>query len=360
MCPARLAAGTRVGLDFPATAARPCLNEEARFMSEKSNGPLVVGVDLGGTKTLVGIVDAQNRPLGRAKRATPAQEGGQAILHTIVECIDEALAEAQVKRGDIAGVGVGSPGPLDPKAGVILFSGNLNVKDYPLGPELSKILGRPVLLQNDVRVGGYGEFKLGAGRGCRNLIVAFVGTGIGGCVVVDGQVIAGFTSNAGEVGHIVVKAGGARCGCGQRGCMEALASKTAIARRVRKAMRRGIPTTLASKLEGKQSRLKSRDLAAAVAAGDAVVIREVHRAAHYLGLGFASLINVLGPEMVIVGGGVAGALGPKWLETIRNAARPHILFDPDHKIKIEPAALRDDAGILGAALLAREQFAPAT
>ncbi|HEV3163649.1 MAG TPA: ROK family protein [Isosphaeraceae bacterium] len=320
----------------------------------------VVGIDLGGTKTLVGIVDAQNRILGRAKRPTPAKEGADAILRTMLDAVEEALGLASVSRSDLLAVGVGSPGPLDLERGVILHTPNLNVRDFPLGPELAKALGRPVLVQNDVRVGGYGEFRLGAGRGYRDIIAAFVGTGIGGCIISAGQMLAGRTGNAGEVGHIVVKAGGAKCGCGSRGCLEAVASKTAIARRIGKAIRKGIPSVLSSKLDSRNSRLKSRDLAAAVAANDAVAIREVKRAAHYLGLGMGSLVNVLGPEIVIIGGGVSGALGAPWIDMIRIAARQQILVDPDKQIKIELAGLGDDAGILGASLLAREKFARET
>jgi glucokinase len=326
-------------------------------MAGQGSEPPVVGVDLGGTKILVGVVDSEHRIQGRAKRATPAKDGAEAILKTVVDCIDEALAEAQVSRTEVAGIGIGSPGPLDAEAGVILFSANLNVKDFALGPDLAKAVGRPVLVQNDVRVGGYGEFRLGAGRGKRDLIVAFVGTGIGGCLVQGGKVVTGSTGNAGELGHLVVKAGGPECGCGSHGCMEALASKTAIARRVHKAIRAGIPTMLSTKLTDKQSRLKSRELAAAVQANDAVAIKEVRRAAHYLGLGLGSLINLLGPELVIVGGGVTGALGEPWIELIRESAKRQVLVDPENRIKIEASALGDNSGILGAALLARERFA---
>ena len=154
----------------------------------------------------------------------------------------------------------GHPGPLDPKTGTILFSANMNVRDFPLGAELSAALGRPVLVRNDVRVAGVGEFRLGIGRGYRDVIAAFVGTGIGGCIIRSGQIIEGLTGNAGEIGHMIVKAGGPRCGCGARGCMEALASKTAIARRVEKAIRKGLPTVLADKMARKGGRLKSGDL----------------------------------------------------------------------------------------------------
>lgn len=325
-------------------------------MSLQGDGPPVLGIDLGGTKILSAVIGADNRILGRAKRTTPAKEGGAAILEAMVSCIDEALRSADVGRQDIAGAGIGSPGPLDTKAGVILFSSNLNVRDFPIGPGLSKVLDRPVVVQNDVRVGGYAEFRLGAGRGYRQIIAAFVGTGIGGCVIHDGEIVLGSTGNAGEIGHIIVKAGGPRCGCGARGCLEALASKTAIGRRVQKAVRRGQPTILGEKMARKGGRLKSGDLAEAVAAKDIVALKEVHRAAHYLGLGLGSLMNAFGPEIVIVGGGVAGALGQPYLDLVRTAARSQALTDSGGLIRIERAALGDDAGILGAALLAREKF----
>jgi glucokinase len=325
-------------------------------MAGQDSGRPVLGVDLGGTKILAAVVGGGRTILGRSKRATPASEGGDAILEAIVATIDEALAAAGVHRDDVAGVGVGSPGPLDPKTGVILFSANMNVKDFPLAPDLSARLGKPVLLQNDVRVGGYGEFRLGAGQGYRNILAAFVGTGIGGCLVLDGKIVEGATGNAGEVGHIVVKAGGPRCGCGNRGCMEALASRTAITRRVLKAVRKGIPTILSGKVDKKSGKLKSGDLAAAVVAHDAIALKEVRRAAHYLGVGLGSLVNVLGPEIVIIGGGVAEALGTHFVDLVRATIRTTVIVDPKETIKIEPAALGDDAGVLGAALFASERF----
>jgi glucokinase len=319
----------------------------------------VVGIDLGGTKILAAVIAADNSILGRAKVATPAQEGEAAILGAIVSCVDEALAAARLERGAIAAAGIGSPGPLDLESGVILFTPNLNVRDFALGPCLSGILGCPVMLQNDVRVGGYAEFRLGAGRGYREMIAAFVGTGIGGCLISQGRIVAGATGNAGELGHVVVKAGGPRCGCGAKGCLEALASRTAINRRVTKAIRKGIPTILRDKVTSKGGRLKSGHLADAVAAGDEVAVRAVSRAAHYLGLALGGLINVLGPEIVIIGGGVAQALGDPWIALVREVARAQALVDREATIRIEPAALGDDAGIHGAALLARERFVPA-
>ena len=326
-------------------------------MAIRVAGPLMAGVDLGGTKILAGIVDAENRVLGRAKNSTPAEEGAEAILAALVETVRQAVAEAGIAIGDVKGIGVGSPGPLDADRGVILFSANLNVKDFAIGPEMHAALGPPVLVRNDVRVGGYGEFRLGAGAGKRNVLAAFVGTGIGGCMIVDGKVLVGSTGNAGEIGHILIKPGGSRCGCGRRGCLEAEASRTAITQRIRKAVRKGRSSVLGHKVASKNDKLKSKELAAAYHSGDEVTVAEVNRAAYYLGLGLGSLVNVLGPEVVILGGGVVEALGPDYLNAIVTSARNQILVDPDHQIAILPAALGDDAGILGAALMAREAFA---
>ena len=319
-------------------------------------GRALLGIDLGGTKILAGVVDADNRVLARAKRPTPAREGQAAILAAIVSAARDAIDQSKIDVGDLIGVGIGAPGPLDIEAGVIRFSPNLDVKDFAIGPELAKELGKPVLVRNDVRVGGYGEFKLGAGRGKRDIIAAFVGTGIGGCFIKDGQIVPGFTGNAGEIGHMIIKAGGPVCGCGSHGCLEALASRTAIARRVRKAIRKGIPTALKTAFSGKDGRLKSRELAAAAAIGDSVAVNEIHRAAIFLGLGLASLINIVGPELVIIGGGVVEALGASYVDLVRAEARRHTIGDPDGLVPIVAADLGDDAGILGASLMAREAF----
>jgi glucokinase len=318
----------------------------------------VAGVDLGGTKILAAVVDAENRVLGRDKRPTPAREGGEALLREMVAALDGAIANSGVPRDELAAIGVGSPGPLDVEHGVVLFSPNLAIRDFPLGPRLADHYKRPVMLQNDVTVGGYGEFRLGAGRGYSDVLAAFVGTGIGGCVILDGKLHTGLTGNGGEIGHIVLKAKGPKCGCGRRGCLEALASRTAIARRIRKAIKKGEATALSDLLKSKSARLKSKELAAAYAVRDPVVVREIHRAAHFLGLGLGSLINVLSPEVVIVGGGVAEAIGEHFVGIVRASAHEQAMADPQSITPIVIGALGDDAGVLGAALMAREKFLP--
>ena len=305
---------------------------------------------------LGGVVDADNRILGRAKRSTPAKDGGPAILKSIIDCVDEAVANAGLSRRDITAVGMGSPGPLDVNAGVIIFSANLNVKNYPIGPELSAALERPVLVRNDVRVGGYAEFRLGAGRGFRQIIAAFVGTGIGGCLILDGEIVNGSTGNAGELGHMIIKAGGPRCGCGAGAAWKPWPARPPSLGESKRPFARDYRPCSRKRWPAKEGRLKSRDLAEAVMAKDLLALKEVQRAAHFLGIGLGSLINVFGPEIVIIGGGVAGALGEPYVELVRAAVRTHSLTDPHGTIRIERAALGDDAGILGAALLARENL----
>ena len=319
----------------------------------------VLGIDLGGTKILVGVVDSDNRVLGHAKRMTPARDGGDAIVAEMIDGAREALHDSGVTAADLLAVGIGSPGPLDADRGVILFSSNLNVRDYPLGPNIARALDKPTFVRNDVRAGGWGEYKLGAGKGYRGMLAAFVGTGIGGCVVLDGEIVRGATDNAGEVGHIIVKAGGAVCGCGRRGCMEAYGSKTAIARRLHKAEKKGTASPLAMGLASKSGRLRSRELATAFLAGDETVTHEIHRAARFVGLGLGSVVNVIGPEVVVIGGGVTEAIGQTFVDLIRISFRSQTLVDPDGRIPIVRAELGDDAGILGASLLARDAVAKA-
>ncbi len=325
-------------------------------MNARNDSGLVLGIDLGGTKILAAVVDAQHRILGRAKRSTPAKHGNLAVFEAVWRCAEEAMGDAGIDVGEISAACVGSPGPIDQEKGVILFSANMQVRELPLAAELTRVLDVPAILRNDVRVGAYGEFRLGAGQGYSSLLAAFVGTGIGGCVILNGQIVEGATGNAGEIGHVIVKADGRRCGCGRRGCLEAMASRTAIAKKVSKAIAKGMSSALAGKVSEKGDRIKSRDLAQAYLAADPLALREVERSAKYLGLTIGGLVNLLGPEVVVIGGGVTEAIGESYVNLVRQAARSQILTDPDQKIAIVPAALGDDAGVLGAALMARESL----
>ena len=329
-------------------------------MASKANEGLVLGVDLGGTKTLVAVIDPNNQILGRGKLSTPARQGGDAIVEVIIQAAEIAMAEAGKSLEEISLVGIGSPGPLDVKAGVILFSANMDVVNYPLAARLHDRLKAPVVLRNDVRAGCYAEWKLGAGQGMDNLIGAFVGTGLGGCVILNGQVIEGKNGNAGEIGHIMAKPDGKQCGCGLYGCLELYASKSGLMRRFDKARKQGVASHLFKLWNGKGQKLKSRYLAECYSLGDPFVIEELQLAAKYLGNSLGGLVNLLAPDAIILGGGLSLALGEPWLTWVRVAAREHMLVVPHEGEIIIPAALGDDAGVLGSALLAREATVPST
>jgi glucokinase len=323
-------------------------------MAAKSKNDLVLGIDLGGTKTLVGVVDGEDRILGRGKLSTPSHQGGDAIVDVIAQAAETALLEAGRSIDEVSVIGIGSPGPLDISKGLILFSANLDVVNYPIAQKISERFGVQTLLHNDVRSSCYAEWKLGAGKGMKNLLGAFVGTGLGGCLVIDGKLFEGHGGNAGEIGHIVAKQNGKKCGCGLKGCLEVYASKTGLVRRFSKAKKRGVQSQLFRVWSGPDQKLKSRYLAECYKAGDALVLQELQRAAAYLGGALGGLTNLLAPEAVILGGGVSLALGEPWLNWVRAAAKEHMLVIPEDREMILPAALGDDAGVLGAALLARE------
>jgi len=323
--------------------------------SEKTND-LVVGVDLGGTKILAAVVTADGKIMGQAKRKTKPETGTESVIERIVKTVDDALASAKTLRSEVRAVGIGAPGPIDPDTGTVLMAPNLNGwENVPLAKTLSEQLGVPVFLDNDVNVGTLGEFVYGAGRGAKDVIGVFVGTGIGGGLIIGGQLRSGARHAAGEIGHMIVLAEGPYCGCGNRGCIEALASRTAIVNSLRMAMQSGRKTTLTEALAGGGvERLSSGVLAQAWKSNDTLTVEVLTRVQYYLGLHLASLVNFLDPELIVLGGGVIEALGEDFLQPIRRVAYQHFTQRRDaSQVKIVLSQLGDNAGILGAAVAAR-------
>jgi len=323
--------------------------------SEKTND-LVVGVDLGGTKILAAVVTADGKIMGQAKRKTKPETGTESVIERIVKTVDDALASAKTLRSEVRAVGIGAPGPIDPDTGTVLMAPNLNGwENVPLAKTLSEQLGMPVFLDNDVNVGTLGEFVYGAGRGAKDVIGVFVGTGIGGGLIIGGQLRSGARHAAGEIGHMIVLAEGPYCGCGNRGCIEALASRTAIVNSLRMAMQSGRKTVLTEALAGGGvERLSSGVLAQAWKSNDTLTVEVLTRVQYYLGLHLASLVNFLDPELIVLGGGVIEALGEDFLQPIRRVAYQHFTQRRDaSQVKIVLSQLGDNAGILGAAVAAR-------
>jgi glucokinase len=317
----------------------------------KSN---ILGIDLGGTKVLAAVIGADGTIIGRARAKTRAWRDDEQVFKTIVKTGHQALENAGIDRDQVAAVGIGSPGPIDFSRGLIIETANLKFKNFPLGPRLSEEFGRPAILENDVNAAAYGEFRGGAAQGSRDVVGVFIGTGIGGGLILNGALYRGFSTSAGEVGHMIVKAGGPRCGCGNRGCVEALASRTAIARDVGKAIKRGYRGPI-SRIAGTRSdQLSGKTLKAAYDSGDELVKQIVHRAAKVIGIGIGSLLNVLGLEMVVLGGGVVEAFGSGFVNRVERSAR-EIAFEINSKnVRFARSALGDDAGVIGSAMLAGE------
>ena len=324
-------------------------------------GSNVIGVDMGGTKILAAVVNAEGKILGTAKIPTKADKGASVVIDRIAHCIQKAVDKSRVARESIQAVGIGAPGPLDPGTGVVIFAPNLGWTDVPLKTELENRVGIPTFVDNDVNVGTLGEHAFGAGKGVSTLVGIFVGTGIGGGIIMNGELFHGASKTAGEIGHIIVKAGGPRCGCGRRGCLEALASRTAITRQLQRAIvKKGKKSILPSLTGGDLKLIRSGVLAKALRRNDKLTVKVFKKATKYLGIGIASIVNFLNPEMIVLGGGVVEALDDSFLDAIADVVEAYALPNTLSGVQIVKARLGDDAGILGAAALARQRFAAAT
>lgn len=317
----------------------------------------VIGVDMGGTKILAAVVNAEGRILADAKIPTKADKRATVVIDRIASCIQKAMDKSRVDPRSIQAVGIGAPGPLDPGTGVVIFAPNLGWKDVPLKAELETRTGIHTFVDNDVNVGTLGEHTFGAGQNVQNLVGIFVGTGIGGGIIMQGELFHGASKTAGEIGHIIVKAGGPRCGCGTRGCLEALASRTAMTKQFQKAiLKKGKKSILSELTGGDLGLIRSGTLAKAIQRKDKLTLKVLKRATKYLGVGIGSIVNFLNPEMIVLGGGVVEALDDTFLDNIRAAVEKYALPNTLNGVQIVRAKLGDDAGILGAAALARQRL----
>ena len=321
------------------------------------NDDYVVGVDMGGTKILAAVINAEGEIVQQTKRATKPKKGPEEVIERITRCIREAIASAELNPSQIRAIGIGSPGPLDPETGVIIFAPNLGWSNVPLKAKLEANLSIPTFVDNDVNVGTLGEYAFGAGQGVKNLVGIFVGTGIGGGIILDGKLFHGVNKTAGEVGHMIVEAKGPRCGCGNFGCLEAVASRTAITRDLQKAiLKKGKKSKLTELNGGNLDLIRSKAIARAVKHGDKPTIKVMQRAAKYLGISVASIVHFLNPEMIVLGGGVVEAMGDSLLDPIRHAAAEYALPTTMDGVQIVAATLGDNAGVIGASVLARERL----
>jgi glucokinase len=299
---------------------------------------------------LATVFDANFKALGSKRRKTKDFKGSRAGLQGITKTIEEALQDADVPAKRLAGIGVGCPGVLDLDRGVIIHAPNLGWRNVNLAKNLTKVFRCPVIIANDVDAGTYAEYKFGAGRGARCVVGVFPGTGIGGACVYEGKLFRGRTGSCMEIGHVHMLPKGRLCGCGRWGCLETVASRLAISAEAASAAFRGQAPHLLDLAGTDLGAIRSRVLAQAIDAGDAAVDDIVHHAAKYLGVAVASVVNLLAPDVVVLGGGLMEALPKPFLDAARTAVRKQAM-KPFRRTKVVAARLTDDAGVRGAAAL---------
>jgi glucokinase len=322
-------------------------------LSTRTNKIARGGIDLGGTKIEAVVVDRRSNVLGSARRPTPVTGGPADVAAELAGAVTEAASKAGTEPAALRGVGVGSPGAVDPKTGAVSSARNLPGWDgsFPLAGVLREKLGTTVRVGNDVQVATDAEFALGAGKPYESILGVFWGTGIGGGVVLAHKPWLG-RGAAGEIGHMVINDGGRRCTCGRRGCVEAYAGRMAMELRARKLVKEGRSTDLFKLMEQRgRTRLTSAIWARALRHGDKLASELIDDAIGALGAGIASAVNLLDVEAVVVGGGLGVRFGQPAVDRIAQAMMPH-LFHDSRPPAMHVAALGDLGGAIGAALLA--------
>ena len=314
---------------------------------------MFIGLDIGGTKILGALFDENGVSKKKEKRKTKASEGLEVVQKEIFKTIDNLLAGIKIK--EIEAIGIGIPGLVD-REGTITFSPNLPFRNYELAKILEKRYKVPVFIGNDVNVATVGEWMFGSGKGKKNVLGVFVGTGIGGGIIIENELYIGKNGAAGEIGHINLDPNGPFCGCGSRGCLESLASKTAIQKEIETRIYRGEESLILKSLK-ENGILKSGPLRDAYLKKDVVVVEAVSKAAENLGRGLASLANIFNPEVIVLGGGVMVELGKELLPIVTREFDRFAMIDIAKNTEIKMAKFGDDAGIIGALALAKEEMA---
>lgn len=315
------------------------------------NSIWTIGVDLGGTKLDIGLVDDTGKVRHRLLLKTKAKEGAKAVIDDIAAAIAELRTKE--KEANVLGVGIGMAGQIDKKSGLVRFAPNLKWHDVPLKQNLSQTLNLPVHVTNDVRAATWGEWLYGAGKGCDDILCIFVGTGIGGGVVTAGKMLEGCSNTAGEVGHMTIELNGPLCSCGNQGCFEALASGWAIAQRAKKAVARD-PVRgkmLLGLAAGNTDELTARHVFQANKDNDPLAREIVDAVSAALVAGISGLVNAFNPKRVILGGGIIQG-HPEFIEQIRQGISKHALKAAVEPLSVVRAELHESAGVIGAAAFA--------
>ena len=320
---------------------------------DKDANRLYLGVDVGGTKVLAALVEQSGAIVARERVSTPRDSPPEEVLQAIMGAMDNALAAGEQSNEGLKAIGITIPGVVDPDRGRVIVTPNLNLSGMEIVPAIEQRFDAPVAMGNDVNMGTLGEKWLGAARNARSAVGIFVGTGIGGGVIVDNNLVRGGREAAGEIGHLVMQVGGPLCGCGNRGCLEALASRTAIERNIREAIAAGRESSISAEL-GDKNVIKSKMLKRALKAEDPVVTEVMRAASEMLGYACLSVRHLIDPDVIILGGGVIEACGSFVLPIVREVLEADSLPGARPGGYVVESELGDDAVVLGAVALAQE------
>jgi glucokinase len=315
----------------------------------------VLAIDLGGTKIMVAIISHQGQVVAKEYYPTLAGEGPQSVIDRILSAIDQLLKVRSMDLSQLHSMSIAAAGAIDLDKGLVTLSPNLpDWLDIPLRDIVSGKYKVKTYIINDASAAALGEHHFGAGEGVNNLIYLTVGTGIGGGIIINGELYLGPSGSAGEIGHITIDVNGPRCSCGNIGCLEMLASGTAMAREAIKRISRGEKSILTEMVEGKIENITAEKVEAAARGGDSLASEVISQAATYLGVGMVNLVNIFNPEMIIVGGGVA-QMGDLLLDPARQVVKERAFQLSAQVVRVVPAQLGSDAGVLGAAVFAYGQ-----
>ncbi|MGD9299985.1 MAG: ROK family protein [Desulfobacterales bacterium] len=319
-------------------------------------GLTAVGVDLGGTKIAAALVNEQGQILKSSRLSTNVEGGASAVVAQTTELVKEL---AGISGSSVVGIGVGVAGQIEAESGVVRFAPNLDWHDVPLQSQLSAACSLPVVITNDVRAITWGEWLFGAGKGCDDLICAFVGTGIGGGVVINGKVVSGCSNTAGEIGHITIDLHGSKCSCGNHGCLETLAGGWGIAHQAEQAVAAdpAAGVKLLAMADGKAQEISAKMVAEAYRKGDALAKKLVVQTGEALVAGMVSLVNAFNPCRLILGGGVIDGL-PELVERVKQGVSEKALAAAASSLQVVSAQLDEDAGAIGAAAFAMQSLKP--
>ena len=315
----------------------------------------VLAVDLGGTKIIAAIISDKGQVMAREYYLTLAEEGPQSVIDRILSAIDHILGSVNLDLSKLHSISLAAAGTIDLDKGLVTLSPNLpGWCNIPLRDIVKEKHRVDTFLINDASAAALGEHHFGAGRGVNNLVLLTLGTGIGGGIIINGELYSGPCGSAGEIGHTTIDVNGPRCGCGNVGCLEMLASGTAIAQEAVRRISQGERSSLTKILNGKVGNITAEEVSLAAQNGDSLALEVISQAATYLGVAMVNLVNIFNPEMIIIGGGMA-QMGDLLLNTARQVVKERAFPLSAQAVRIVTAQLGDNAGVLGAAVFARQQ-----